>query len=94
MQTPALEQLLGAYFHQDWSLDGSEHEILEEFMDDEPDLAARLPTEVGWLTEVAETEEELGKLLWERGSYYRADPASGGYRGFLERIAERARQRG
>ena len=30
--TPSLDHLLGAYFHQDWSLDGTENQAVETFV--------------------------------------------------------------
>jgi hypothetical protein len=90
METPALEHLLGAYFHQDWDSDGTEAEVLALFISDEPDLAARLPHEVGSVLS-STAPEDLESVLREKGSYYMGDRELGGARGFLERIAERAR---
>lgn len=93
MEYPALYQLLGAYFHQDWSLDGTELGVLDTFISDEPDLARGLPREVAKTLSTNPSESELEKSLFQLGSYYAAQPADGGYRGFLERIAERASAR-
>lgn len=91
-QTPALEHLLRAYFHQDWDLDGTEAEVIDRFLTDEPDLGAVLPDEVADVL-AHHPDDELERVLWDKGSYYKPRPGSGGHRGFLERVAQRAGSR-
>lgn len=92
MDTPALDQLMGAYFHQDWDLDGTEWAVVEEFLTDEPDLAADLPTEIDRVLTTVRDEGDLERLLDAKGCSYWADPARGGYRQWLTEIAAHARR--
>ena len=91
METPALDQLLGAYFHQDWRLDGTESEIVATFVADEPDLAAVLPQEVDALLSSVADDAELGRLLFDKGSYHVPGPEQGGHRAWLAEVGRRAR---
>ena len=91
MDTPALYHLMGAYFHQDWDLDGTEDEVVDAFLAGEPRFAPLLAREIEAVLETCTTERELEELLDTLGGSYRPDPTSGSYRGFLTRIAARAR---
>ena len=93
METPALAQLMGAYFHQDWYEEHhDEWANLDDFLEGES-LAPRLPDEVEHVLATFDDDEEIGEYLWSIGSYYVPDPAAGGYRGWLTEIAKRARER-
>lgn len=93
METPALDHLLGAYFHQDWRQDGTEREVVGTFVADEPDLAAALPHEVDALLSDVPGDAELERILREKGSYYMPTVGTGGYRPWLHAIADQVRQR-
>lgn len=93
MDTPALRQLVAAYYHPDWY---SEHEDawanLQDFLIGEP-LAAQLPADVDAVLAAFETDEEVGHYLEELGSYYIPIEEQGGCRAWLEEVGQRARAR-
>lgn len=88
MDTPKLHQLMGAYFHQDWALDGDETAAVREFLSGEPG-AADVADEIDRVLDAHASEAEVGALLRSLGSCY--TPGEGGYRRWLESIARRAR---
>lgn len=90
---PALDHLMGAYFHQDWDLDHEdEWAVLDDFIDKEPASARLLPAEVDEVLRTLRTEGELkGLLVDQLGGYFLADWDGGTYRGWLTGIAERVR---
>ena len=90
--TPSLDHLLGAYFHQDWSLDGTENQAVETFVADEPDLAAALPGEIEALLAHVPDEDDLRRVLFEKGSYYTPSADEGGYRRWLLEVSRRAQE--
>ncbi|QZY29723.1 contact-dependent growth inhibition system immunity protein [Nocardioides coralli] len=94
MDTPLLENLLGAYFHPDWRHEGTEQQQIDAFLQADPELAEQLRKEVDHVLAGAPSDEALESVLWHKGSYYLGDPERGGPRAFLERIAERARTHG
>ncbi len=88
MDTPALYHLMGAYFHEDWDLDGTEDEVVDAFLAGEPRFAPLLVSEIESVlddvfhrTRARGTARHFGRL------HTGPDPTSGGYRGFLTRIA-------
>jgi len=90
VQTPALENLLGAYFHQDWFDEhGDEWATLDDFIDGEPALAPLLPGEIRQLLAEHADEASLEARLFSLGSCYVTSPTEGGYRGWLTEIARR-----
>ena len=92
MKAPALEQLMGAYFHQDWFEEhGDEWATLQDFLDQEPGAAA-VADEIPVVLARFESEKALGDFLWSIGSYYTPAEGSRGYRGWLEDIAQHARR--
>ncbi|WP_155992866.1 contact-dependent growth inhibition system immunity protein [Nocardioides sp. URHA0020] len=89
---PALDQLMGAYFHQDWDVDGDEWDVLDLFRKDEPGLAAALPDEIE--RTLADHPDEAGLrslIVDELGGSYAADGDGGTYREWLTQIADRIR---
>jgi hypothetical protein len=89
---PALRQLMGAYFHQDWELDGDESDVVDLFVRHEPESADRLPAEVDRLLAELPDEPALRSFILEDlGAYYLADAEGGTFRGWLSQIAERVR---
>jgi len=91
VDTPALDHLLGSYFHQDWRRDGTEHEVLETFMADEPDLAVALPPEIDDLLSGVPADEDLGRVLLDKGGQYAPRSPAGGSRAWLQEVARLAR---
>ena len=90
MNTPALEHLMGAYFHQDFhDLYGGAWQTLEAFAADSPDEATRLPAEIAFVLSAHSSDDALEGYLDELGCEYRPQPGEGGYRGWLEEIARR-----
>ena len=91
-EVPALDQLMGAYFHQDWDLDGDEWDVLELFRRDEPQLAATLGIEIERTLERYPDEAGLKSyILNELGGCFAADWNGGTYREWLTQIADRVR---
>lgn len=94
-ELPALAQLMGAYFHQDWDLDSpDEWAVLEMFIAGEPALASALPDEIDSVLAAGPDEDQLKELVIDRlGGSFLADWDGGTYRGWLAEIASRARTR-
>ena len=90
MDTPALRQLVAAYYHPDWYL---EHEDewanLQDFLVGEP-LAAQLPADVDVVLAAFKTDEEISLYLEELGSYYIPAEEQGGCRAWLQEVSRRA----
>ncbi len=93
-QTPALYELMGAYFHQDWALDAAdEWTVVDSFVDGEPDLAPLLPAEVEWALTHFTSETDLKRyILDDLGAGYLADWNGTTYREWLTQIADRVRK--
>ena len=91
MDTPALYQLMGAYFHQDWDLDGTEDQVIDAFLAGEPQFASLVAGEIETVLRAHPTERHLEQLLDDLGGSYRPDSTMGSYQEFLTRIVERAR---
>ena len=91
MTTPsAIEHLTGTYFNQDFHVThGGVWETVAAFMEDEPELAARLPDEIRSALIRYPTEQLVQDYLAEIGCEYRAQPGDSGYRGWLTEIARR-----
>lgn len=89
----ALDHLMGAYFHQDWVDDHpDEWAVLAAFERDEPDLAAKLPSEIDRVLEQFPTESELENYLVRvLGGDFNAAYDGGTYRGWLTEMAIRVR---
>lgn len=92
MDTPALEQLVGAYFHQDWMLEHhDEWAVIDDFITAERALAPQLPDEVASVLVAYSSEPEVQAFLLRLGSCYTTrDPE--GYRGWLTEVARRVRE--
>ena len=91
MNTPALEHLIRAYFHEDWPSTGSSEDVVDEFATDEPDLAAALPSEIDLVLASMPDEGDVEAFLDRLGCAYAAERHAGGYRRWLADIADRAR---
>jgi hypothetical protein len=92
LNIPALDHLIRAYFHEDWPSMGTSQDVVDQFVKDEPDLAAALPTEITLLLTSMPDESEVEALLDRLGCAYAADRYAGGYRRWLSTIAARARE--
>ncbi len=89
-QPPALEQLMGAYFHQGWYLDAAdEWGVVDRFVAESPAMAAKVPAEIARVLATQVTEEAVEKYVADLGCEYWADPQEGGYRGWLTEVASR-----
>ena len=92
METPALEHLLGAYFHLDWYYEhGDEWANVDDFIAGAPSLVGQLPGEISEVLDAYPDEADLKAYLLSLGSCYTTD-AAGGYRGWLSEIARRVSQ--
>ena len=90
MELPALDQLMGAYLHQDFDLFGdTPAAAADQFMRDEPDLARRVPGEVQGIL-ATHTEAQLAELLTALGCQVAPWSADGTYRSSLEELATQA----
>lgn len=90
---PALDQLMGAYFHQDWPEEASDSDgVIDLFIANEPESARRLPAEIEAV--LSEFPDELNLrafILEDLGACYLADVDGGTYRQWLTQIADRVR---
>lgn len=90
MEAPALENLLGAYFHQDWFDEhGDEWATLEDFIEGEPQLAPLLPREIDRVLDEILTEDAVASFLRSLGSCYTTTLEEGGHRGWLAEVSLR-----
>ncbi len=87
MEKPALEQLMGAYLHQDFDLVGDVADNIDAFMAEEPVLARRLPDEIAWALQIHDSAAELDAFVSALGC--QVQPGEGGYRELLGEIAAR-----
>jgi hypothetical protein len=87
METPALEQLMGAYLHQDYGLVGDVADNVDAFMAEEPDLARRLPDEIAMVLQIHDNAAELDAFVSALGC--QVQPGAGGYREMLDEITAR-----
>jgi len=93
MPTPALECLMGTYFHQDWDALGSTHlEVVDQFAIDAPRLAAALPDEVELVLTSPRTDDELEAMLVGLGCQVLPEPEGTGYRVWLTQLSRRAQE--
>ena len=92
---PAVEQLIGAYFHQDYAVvSGSAQGAVDDFVSDEPGLARLAPTEILKILERTKTEDEARSMLTEFGLDY--DPTMQdwpSHRDWLVNVAEQIEAR-
>ena len=89
-----LTELVQGYFHEDWVDDYSgPWDVVDEFIRDDPQLAADLPAEVNSILQDNPSEENLKQLLLYElhcGYYIEADGWT--YRGWLLAVADRVKQ--
>lgn len=90
MNTPSLDEFTGAYLHQDFQLDyEDEWAALDRYVADAPDDARRLPAEITEVLATFDSEAATEAYLDGMAIQYWADPATGGYRGWLQEVARR-----
>lgn len=90
LELTQLRQLMGAYFHQDFYDEyGGVMETVDAFVDDDATDVPELLAEIAWVLDAYPAERDVEDLLDSLGCEYRADPADGGYRGWLTQIARR-----
>jgi CdiI immunity protein len=88
--TPAMWHFSGAYLHEDWPEESrDEWTALDAFIEDEPELATRLPAEIARILDQYSNEDELRRFVDQLGASFVPRPESGGYRGWLAEIARR-----
>lgn len=91
IETPALEHLLAAYFHQDWMLDDAdEWAVLGRFLTHEPQMASRLVAEIHEVLDKFTEDDDLRDFTFALGSYLTLPADDGDYRGWLTEVARRA----
>ncbi|MFC4782858.1 contact-dependent growth inhibition system immunity protein [Nocardioides sp. MAHUQ-72] len=89
METPALEELMGTYLHQDYDIVGTVDDNVDTFLRESPELAVQLPREVAWALDTYSSEQDLHTFVHELGCQIRPLEDEGGYRGWLTEIARR-----
>lgn len=89
MDTPAVDHLMTAYYHEDFDSQGGVWGTLDLFSNEEPELTARLPEEISRILRKHPDEESLEGFLDSLGSSVYVAPEEGGYRGWLQEISER-----
>ena len=93
MNLPALDQLMGAYLHQDFDIFGdTPAKAADQFLKDEPGLARLVPDEVQQLL-ATHTESQLVEVLTAMGCQVGPWSADGTYRSSLEELADHAAAR-
>lgn len=93
MDTPALAQLAGAYFHQDWvdEFDDEPDRAIDAFVVGTPDLAPQLPQEIDRVLEAMPDEMDVHTHLRSLGSHFTPATEDGDYRTWLRHVADRVR---
>ena len=80
----ALEHLMGAYFHQDWTEDGGTVEdTVKAFMKEPSDVTAQAVKDIDSLLASAHAEGELSAVLTQMGCDYYAGESDEDYRAWL-----------
>lgn len=81
------------YFHEDWVDDyPGPWDVVDDFIEDQPQLAAELPEEVDRLLQEYPSEAQLKQLFWELHCCYHIEADNWTYRGWLAAVAERVKQ--
>ena len=86
-------ELVRGYFHEDWVDDYSgPWDVVDEFIRDDPQLAAELPAEVNSILQEFPSEAELKQLLEKLHFCYYIEADGWTYRGWLSAVADRVKQ--
>jgi len=88
--TPALQQLLTAYFHEDWTMDRRNYaEVVRNFADSEPrELVSAARAEARELLAKPLSDEALEVGLTEVGCYFYLPSAALTARDWLSNVAD------
>lgn len=85
---------MGAYFHQDWIMDGGEvTDTVAVFMEEPPETVAAAADEIDQLLAQDLAEGELAQQLRAMGSAYRAGERDSDYRLWLLEVRDEIRHR-
>lgn len=88
MQTPALKQLMGAYFHEDFNeVHGCAWQTVDAFLDTEPEEADALLEEIADVLSHVPDDAETERYLARLSCHFWPGPKQGGYRGWLAAVA-------
>jgi len=90
MALPALADLMGGYFHQDWDTYGTEDEVVDQFMTDQASLRDLLEPEISRMLGFELPEERLTQIVTDLGAEYDPTAKYGSARAWLEAIRSRA----
>ena len=88
-ETPALKMLMMGYLHQDYRLVGDVQDNVDEFLAEDSELAAHLPTEIASVVEQLD-DASVEQLVVRLGAEVRP-PTGVTYREWLTQIADRVR---
>lgn len=91
-QFPGLRYFLTSYFHQNWSVEGSFKEIVRQFCTEPPATVRQVRSELKRLLALSLSDEDLGSLLQQLGSYVRAPGLGLTYRQWLESVEQLIRE--
>lgn len=87
-----VSELFG-YFHEDWVDDyPGPWDVVDDFVEDQPELAAELPKEVDRLLAENPSEAQLKQLFWELRCCYYIEADGWTYRGWLIAVADRVKR--
>jgi hypothetical protein len=88
----ALTYLMGAYFHQDWDVDGGTvSDTVSTFLDERRDLVSSCADQIDALLAQDLAEGELEAQLAEWGNDYHAGDTDAAYRFWLTEIRRQIR---
>lgn len=88
----ALKYLMGAYFHQDWDMDGGKvSDTVSSFLDERRDLVSSCADQIDALLAQDLAEGELAAKLDAWGSDYYAGDTDADYRDWLDEIRRQIR---
>ena len=91
-QREALSQLLGAYFHQDWDLDGGRvSDTVTAFLREPRDTVIAAADQIGELIAMDLGEGALEARLGEMGCQYDAGETDDDYRRWLREVLQQLR---
>ncbi|HSF35940.1 MAG TPA: contact-dependent growth inhibition system immunity protein [Nocardioides sp.] len=88
----AVEQLMGAYFHQDWDIDGGQvSDTVAAFLHEPRDTVLAAADQIDELIDMNLPEGGLAALLESMGCQYYAGESDGDYRQWLGDIQRQLR---
>ena len=89
-ETPALQQLLRTYYHEDWTMDRRNYaEVVREFIDSEPrELVSAAGAEARALLAQPIADETLEQSLGDVGCYFYLPTAGLPARAWLSGVAD------